>query len=267
MPNHLPIIPYFRQDDAEGLCSLRLKNQQSSYPAHGHDYLELELFLSGRGRQWVNNVQVPFGTGSLFLLSPEDHHRVEVEESADILAIHLRPESIAALGLPEIRAAYMLTLPPEQMRRWTETMLPLAGQEGRPWHAQEVTAVAAQLIIRLLREGRCIPLAAPGKRLQNALKYVQQHHADPTLRLTEVAAACGLSPTWFSRVFTEAVGCHYADYVQDCRLQHACILLKTTSATVTEIAYEVGFAGLPHFFRAFRQKMGCTPAEYRKAAK
>ncbi len=266
MPNRFPIIPYVRQDEANRPCSIRMKTQDSSYPAHGHDYLELELFLSGQGTQWVNNLQVPFGPGSLFLLSPDDHHRVEVAESAQIVAIHLMPESIAPLGLPEIRAAYTMALPTEQIVRWMGVLLPLATQEERSWQAQEITAVAVQLIIRLLREGKCIPLAAPGKRLQNALKYVQQHHADPVLRLPEVAAACGLSPTYFSRVFTETVGCHFADYVQDCRLQHACTLLTTTSATVTDIAYEAGFAGLPHFFRAFRQKMGCTPAEYRKSA-
>ncbi len=263
MAQWIPIIPYILEADAQERCMIQRKELDSSYPAHGHDYLEIELFLAGHGRQWVNNTLVPFEAGSLFLLSPSDFPRVEVDAPSKVVTIHLLPDRIAPLGLPDIQAAYALRLPAEKQERFTSVLSALADSTSEAYHEQELTLVATQLIIELLRHGDCYPLSQPGRRLQHALKYIQEHHTDPSLRLHDVARECGLSPTHFSKVFAETVGCHFTDYLAAYRLQHACVLLKSTDESITGIAYDVGFASVANFFRCFKKVNGCTPSAFR----
>jgi AraC-like DNA-binding protein len=45
-------------------------------------------------------------------------------------------------------------------------------------------------------------------------------------------------------------------------LNKAAILLKSKSATVSEIAYDVGFNSSSYFFTCFKEHFGKTPTEY-----
>ena len=107
-------------------------------------------------------------------------------------------------------------------------------------------------------------LRKPERRFQAGLKYVQAHHTDPELRLEDAARACGLSPCYFSSLFSKTVGCRFTDYVTECRLRHSCALLSASSVPVTEAAYEAGFSSLPHFFRCFQKRFGVSPGVFRK---
>lgn len=266
MPNWVQIVPYFLEANPFQRCILQKKTLIRGWPAHGHDYIEIELFLSGSGTQWVNGVQISFHAGSLFLLSPKDYHRVEPDETADVVTIHIQPEILYSAGLPTVSNAYYELLPERLFQRCRDVLTELAkpSHMSLEYHETEILAVSLQLAVELIRNGASHPLGEHGKHLQRALKYIQDNWTDPGMNLKDAAAACGLSPTYFSKVFKDTIGCRYVDYVSQRRLHHACILLKTTSASVTEIAYEVGFSGQAHFFRCFKEAFHCTPAAYRK---
>ncbi len=266
MPQWIPIIPFYLEASKQQACILQSKALTSGFPAHGHDYIEIELFLSGRGRQWVNNVEVPFEAGCLFLLSPEDYHRIEISEPAYVLSIHVQPQRIESMGLPPTSTAYFEALSRETFIRFSQMLIALSEPEAMQLELYEVELLmaAAQLLIELYRNGTVYPISASGKRLQKALKYIKDNCSDPSLCLKDAAEASALSPAYFSKLFKDIVGCCFVDYVAQYRLYHACHLLGTTNKTVTEIAYEVGFSGAAHFFRCFKGIFQCTPAEYRK---
>lgn len=49
-------------------------------------------------------------------------------------------------------------------------------------------------------------------------------------------------------------------------MESAKILLSTTTLPVTLISGHVGYGNYSNFTRSFKQLVGCTPMEYRKAA-
>ena len=55
-----------------------------------------------------------------------------------------------------------------------------------------------------------------------------------------------------------------SQYVQHYRLDKACVLLRKSSMSITDIGYAVGFQHSPYFTKLFTQYMGVTPSEYRK---
>lgn len=114
----------------------------------------------------------------------------------------------------------------------------------------------------LPREARFRP---PGSTSQvaPALAYISANFSRP-VREPDLASMCDLSPYRFSRVFKEEVGITFQEYLVRFRLEEACRLMANPSASVTDVAYTVGFNSPSYFSRAFRQVFDASPSEYRK---
>lgn len=86
------------------------------------------------------------------------------------------------------------------------------------------------------------------------------------LGLSEVAERLFITPPYFSTLFRREVGKSFVHYLNDYRLQHAAVLLLTSSRPVKEIAAAIGFPSNSYFIQLFREKHGCTPQQYRQQA-
>lgn len=104
------------------------------------------------------------------------------------------------------------------------------------------------------------------ERIHNALIYIENSlmYGSP---IEEVAASVSLSPSHFSRLFKAVTGSSYTDYLTDVRLQHAQILLGTTSLSISEIATKLGLANGNYLCTLFKKKYGVAPTEYRRELK
>jgi AraC-like DNA-binding protein len=99
-------------------------------------------------------------------------------------------------------------------------------------------------------------------RVDAALVQIERSCHKP-LALADLAAAAGLSPFHFLRVFRTVTGTTPHQYVVGARLRRAARVLVDTSRPVTEIAYEVGFEDLSNFVRTFHRVVGCSPSAFR----
>lgn len=82
--------------------------------------------------------------------------------------------------------------------------------------------------------------------------------------LEELAAAVGLSPFHFARVFRKATGLPPHAWLKQRRLEQARALLKQGCMPVN-VAMQLGFADQSHLSRQFKQAYGVGPGEYRLA--
>lgn len=91
--------------------------------------------------------------------------------------------------------------------------------------------------------------------------------ADPSLRhsVTSLAKLAGLSPSRFAHLFAEETGAAVIDTVIRTRLAQAERLLALSSASVSEIAFAVGFSSVSLFSRHFTRRYGRSPRNYRLA--
>ena len=100
------------------------------------------------------------------------------------------------------------------------------------------------------------------RRMLRARDAMDRRYAEP-LDLPALAAIAHLSPSQFGRVFKEVYGETPHRYLQRRRVERAMTLLRQTDRTVTDIAWDVGFASLGTFSRTFRAVVGCSPSEFR----
>ena len=91
---------------------------------------------------------------------------------------------------------------------------------------------------------------------------------NPALDLTTVAKRVCIAPRTLQTWFQER-GTSFTSYVLEQRLLLAQqqLGLPAANATITEIAYAVGFSDLSHFSRCFRRRFGMTPSDWRDAAR
>jgi AraC family transcriptional regulator len=88
--------------------------------------------------------------------------------------------------------------------------------------------------------------------------HVGQRHA-----LDELAAMAGLSRWYFSRTFHTVAGMPLRDYLRAVKLKRALELVRASTRSLTDIAVESGFYDLPHLDKAFRQRVGTSPYNFR----
>ncbi len=83
----------------------------------------------------------------------------------------------------------------------------------------------------------------------------------PIRRLAQVS---GVSEAHFARSFKEAFGLPPHRYLLTRRVERAVALLRETDRSISEIAFETGWASLGTFGRTFRDIMGESPGEVRR---
>lgn len=102
------------------------------------------------------------------------------------------------------------------------------------------------------------------KRLSENIKaYVKDHYADCNMNISAIAEEIGITPRYMSKIFKEQTGINLLSYINDVRIEHAKVLLKTTGKTVDEISEETGFANSRTFRRNFQKATGVTAMNYR----
>lgn len=106
--------------------------------------------------------------------------------------------------------------------------------------------------------------ASYAKRIERVLGEIAARMDEP-LRLEDLASVAGVSRFHFHRVFQAMVGETIGDVVRRLRLTRAGWRLRTSRASVTEIAFEAGYGSVEGFGRAFRSAYSWAPSAYRAA--
>ena len=85
-----------------------------------------------------------------------------------------------------------------------------------------------------------------------------------TIHAKDLSALAQRSTAHFSRSFKQALGEPPHAYVVRRRLQRACQLIITSSASLSEIALSVGFADQAHMCKLFKRAFGQSPSCWRR---
>ena len=124
-------------------------------------------------------------------------------------------------------------------------------------------AVAGFRACRRCRPDEAAPNAVLAQAIERACRLIDEVPEPPSL--AALAAAAGLSPFHFHRVFRAAVGVTPKAYVTARRRER---LQRTLpgAATVTAAAYDAGYASSARFYANADAELGMAPNAYRRGA-
>ncbi|MBT9386327.1 AraC family transcriptional regulator [Pseudooceanicola sp. CBS1P-1] len=86
---------------------------------------------------------------------------------------------------------------------------------------------------------------------------------DGTIKVADIAGACRLSPSHFTRAFKLSTGMPPYRWITQRRIERARDLLDSSRLSLQEIALTCGFLDQSHFTRAFTRTVGTSPGRWR----
>jgi signal transduction histidine kinase/ligand-binding sensor domain-containing protein/DNA-binding response OmpR family regulator len=98
--------------------------------------------------------------------------------------------------------------------------------------------------------------------LQGAIQIISDKMDDPDFKVDMFSQKIFMSRQQLNRKLKALTGRTAVEFVRLIRLKRAAVLLKNNHASITEIAYQVGFSNPSHFSRSFHDEFGKTPTAF-----
>jgi AraC family transcriptional regulator len=153
----------------------------------------------------------------------------------------------------------------ERLATALEEANPVADASGRLLADSICDAIVARLLARAAERspraaGRASPL--PEWRLRRALDFIEANLAQP-IGLADVAASTGLTRMHFAAQFRSTTGYSPHAYLLQRRIEHAQMLLRSSTFSVLDVALSCGFGSHAHFTAVFGRMVGESPNSWR----
>lgn len=147
---------------------------------------------------------------------------------------------------------------------------PIVGAMSRAYRAYCEGDAFADLLLESLGlelAGNAAPHATtldaqPPRWLLRAREFLRETNPPP--KIGEAAAAAGVHPVHFARAFRRHFHCSPGEYLRECRLERAKVLLADVGHTLADVAQAAGFCDQSELTRAFRRTYGWTPRQFRR---
>jgi len=280
---------YELMDDHEGLSIIY---RQHGFPCplvrwHFHKEYELHLITASSGKVFIGDYIGNFNPGSLFLTGPNLPHnwisQIEGREhypQRDMLVNftdalfesgHLVFMELKTLAPLLDRARYGIEFRDRALiaeaTRLMELIAAHSGVTRLGYFLILMEALAASEDYQLLSATSASDLADENNvdRTNRAVDFIFANYGRE-LTLEEVAEHLSMKPTYFSRVFKQATGRSFVEFVNRLRISKSCELLADGDKPVTQVCFESGFNNISNFNRRFQQLKGMTPSHYRRLA-
>lgn len=253
---------------------------------HYHDFCELVIVLSGRGRHLLEGESFPVSAGNVFVVQGSQVHCFRDRDDLVLMNVMYDPARLplpagllrrlpgySALFLlePSFRSAHRFSSRLDLSREdlgTAEAMAERLEREARgrqPGHEAALLGLLVELMVFLSRrygeseagESRAL------LRMGRLISTLEQRYAEPWT-LDGLARSAHLSRTNLLRVFRQATGESPIGFLIGLRIEAAKRLLRQTDLGMTDIAHETGFGDSNYFARRFREATGRSPTEYRR---
>ena len=254
---------------------------------HYHDFCELVLVVSGRGRHVLEGESFPVAAGNVFVVQGQQVHCFR--DRVDLVLINVmydpsrlplpsgllrRLPGYSALFMlePTFRSAHQFLSRLNLSREESGVAEVLAERmekesaEARPGHEAVLLGLLVELMVFLSRRYGESEVHESRALLQmgKSISVLEQRYNEPWT-LEQLARFAGHSRTSLLRVFRQATGKSPIDYLIGLRIEAAKRLLRQSELGMTEIALEVGFGDSNYFARQFRLIVGRTPTDFRRS--
>ena len=264
------------QDFPVGYYGVDGQYYQYVMPLHWHRELELVQVRRGRLTVWLNSVPYTLEEGDVLFIGSGVLHRGEPEDceydcvvfDPNLLGSRMREDVLPLLSgecavRPVLRADGGLQAQVSSLCGLLRT---------RPDHYRlGVQGLIAGILYALYSGGHICPPERGGRTghqsqiVTRAVQYIDENFRE-RITLAQLARVAAVHEKYLCRIFKEFTGRTPIDYVNQTRIDHACVALTEQHRNVTEAALDAGFTDMSYFTKLFKRTMGVTPREYARRA-
>lgn len=249
-------------------------------PYHRNNHLELYYVVKGSQEIRIEDEMVCLNEKDLVILNQQCHH-------SDVLSPNNMDIRIIGINLDYLETVLYPFISNQEIKGFITRMLDTMHVDSEYWIVRNIDLInlfeelsnemrvkddfyedAIRLyLLRILQ--KLIPTEKKIKPFHGR-KGIIFHEVDQYMRhnyervsLDDLSSYLKFSKDYFNRLIKEITGMTYTEYLQLIRMEKACELLEKTDLTIRDIAYDVGYVNLAHFYEIFKEMYDLTPHEYR----
>lgn len=251
---------------------------------HAHTFFELIYIVSGTGVQSINELQMPYREGDLFLVPPNDNHLFTIHTTTQFFFIRFNTAYIQntrkddellqhlEIVLQNSRNEPESILNNEPDRLFVGSLMKRIIREhlANQLYSKELIKqlVNTLLVIVARNSAATVATKAPEgdeQKILEVLQYIQSNIYYPDrLRVDAIAKALSISAHYLSRYFKKHTGETLQEYILSYKFTLIGNRLRNSNLRMKEIADEFGFTDKSHMSRAFKKYKGVNPSDFKK---
>ena len=247
---------------------------------HFHNYYEVGICHEGEGEMILGEREIPFYAGCVSIIPQSELHTTntfgkkaylewmyfdiyevlnELYPDDEILRENIR-HTIEKQG--------KLLTPDMDIRKLQFLIKGIFGefQTKDYMYRDMVKYMLLMLVIEIVRvlQNKDMPERVPIKRTDifPAIAHIKEKY-DSVIKIGTLAHCCGMSESYFRKVFEKYMNMKPLDYINFVRIQKSCALLREQNLSVSDIAERVGYECSSSFIRNFKKILGCTPHQWK----
>ena len=267
------------------LIDIRRHTRFVHFPKHRHNYIELIYMCSGSTTHIINNETVVLEQGEILILSQNSVQEILPCKEDDIAVnFIILPEFFTSDsffdGRNSVVGDFLINCMTDRNRfsdylhYKVSDLAPVQNlMENLIWNklnpspfSRHITeSTMSLLILHLMNYTNKIGRTREDyekELILKALRYIENHYSDASL--TKLCSDLNQSISAMSRLIKQYTGSTYNELLRTKRLNQAAYLLAHTSYDISAISETVGYGNRTFFYKAFLEKFGMTPKEYRK---
>ncbi|AHF16216.1 AraC family transcriptional regulator [Niabella soli] len=251
-----------------------------TFPVHVHPEYEINFVSGATGAQRVigDSVETIGDKDLVFIANPElkhawmdgqckltNIHEITIQFHPQLIEQNLNKNQFQSLKRLFKSAARGLCFGPSAIEK-IQPLLQVITMENDGFYSVMRLFI---LLYELSKSTDCRELASGeppevsrNVELLNRLHEYVTGHITETIRIDDIAAALNMSRSTFARFLNAQTKMSFTDYLLDCRVKTAILLLKT-GASIQSVSNQCGFNSVSYFYRVFKKANGINPAEYR----
>ncbi len=242
---------------------------------HFHSFYEMSVIYEGKTDFLINGNSFRLRNHSIQLVRPSDYHKQLTAEGEHFryFNIMFSPEFVSEDTLAQVEKDSVPLCINVNESDWRD-MLKLTKNIYDDF-SRTPDDPLTKILIRSAVESICVYLLrhtqtekgayedSSYEPLRRAISYIHKNYRED-LKLSDVAAQAGLSPTYFSAVFHKYIGTSFCHYLTDYRIQAAEKYLRSSDLSLKVIASVCGFTSYSHFVTVFKKYYGVSPSERKR---
>lgn len=264
-----PVASFRDESNQQMFFFCRNHKLNENYPPHIHDYFEIEIVVSGKGKQFLNGIPVNLERGSAHILSTTDVHDLTVLEPLDICKIMVHPEQgdekitreiLNNLGIVKFNEKEL-----SEVILLTEMLIDEESASEKDSMSM-IHQLLRCIIIKFSRQENLSTRINPNpqnKYIKDAINYIMLNYIND-ISSADIAEYLNINAAYFSTMFRKFMNFTVTEYITNLRLRRAETMLSMGIYSVSEVCYACGFNSVSNFYRVFKLKYGIAPSELKR---
>lgn len=241
------------------------------FTKHMHSYYELHYVSEGRGMLLTDEIELPLSKGCFYLLPPRANHEQWSDPKDCLEEFHLAFEVVTRsetdIIWTELLSKGYYDSKQERLEPYFRN-ISRESNERKYGYLEVITQNIQSIFIILIRSltGLNKEITTPSSNLDDRRTMIIDDSFlfnYGTITLTSLSDQLKLSTRQTQRFIKDKYGVSFSTLKFQSRLHHAAMLLSTTTLSLEEICFQVGYKNLSFFSRIFKEYYGMTPSKYR----